>query len=805
MKVTLNWLQDYVDLSGLSAEDLDRGLTMAGLEVEAVVPIGRELEALIVAEVLEVQKHPHSDHLTLCRVFTGRETLEIVCGAPNVRPGIKVPLALPGTKLPSGLEVQTATIRKVVSSGMICSEKELGLSEDHSGILILPENLPNGEPLSRALGLEDTLLEVNVTPNRADCLSHLGIAREIAAIFNRTLRRPDISKASGGQAISQMTSVAILAPQQCPRYAGRIVRGVTIGPSPLWLRQRLNAVGIRSISNIVDVTNYVLMEYGQPLHAFDFDTLGERRIVVRLAEPNERLTTLDGQERVLAPDMLVIADGEKGAALAGVMGGLDTEIQSSTKTIFIESAYFEPRCIRRTSKRLGLSSEASIRFERGVDIEGLLEALDRAALLMQELGGGEIVPGRIDEYPLPLIVEPIRLNIDKTGRFLGLEVTAEKVVEIFRSLGLGAVIQDSQWVEVTPTSFRRDLTRPVDLMEEVARLIGYDLIPVTIPDISSKTRKEPKSFSARRRIKEILTGLGFDEIITYSFISEKAAGPFLDPDASAEEALVRISNPISEDQTVMRNSLIPGLLTTMSKNWAQRNLNLRHFEMGKVFKAYKEADTLPEETHHLTALWTGRRYPESHYFKSEPVDYYDLKGTLESMVNALRIDDFSIRSAEPPAYLSDTNYLRLYAGEEYLGEMGEIPLSLRSLFDLKEKAFIFDLDLDRLIPRINDTPVFKPLPRFPETTRDMALIIDDIVLWKDIQDEILGLQEPLIQEIELFDLYVGKPIPAGKKNLGVRIHYRSPERTLLDDEVNIIQDNLLRRILQKFNATLREK
>jgi phenylalanyl-tRNA synthetase beta chain len=342
-------------------------------------------------------------------------------------------------------------------------------------------------------------------------------------------------------------------------------------------------------------------------------------------------------------------------------------------------------------------------------------------------------------------------------------------------------------------------------MEEVARLIGYDHIPVTIPDISSQTRREPKALPARRRIKEILTGLGFDEIITYSFISEKAAGPFLDPGPSAEEALVRISNPISEDQTVMRNSLIPGLLTTMSKNWAQRNLNLRHFEMGKVFKASPQADTLPEETHHLTVLWTGKRYPESHYFKAEMVDYYDLKGALEALIEALKIADFSIRTAEAPAYFAEDYYVQLFVGEEVLGQMGEIPPQLRTLFDLKEKAFLFDLNLDRLIPKIIDTPVFKAWPRFPETTRDMALIIDESVPWKDIQDEILSLEELLIQEIELFDLYVGKPIPQGKKNMGVRIHYRSPERTLLDEEVNIIQENLLQRILNKFGASLREK
>jgi phenylalanyl-tRNA synthetase beta chain len=805
MKVTLNWLQDYVDLDGLSAEDLAQALTMVGLEVEAVVPIGRELESLIVGEILEVRKHPQADHLSLCQVFTGQETLDIVCGATNVRPGIRVPLALPGTKLPSGLEIRSAPIRNVVSAGMLCSEKELGLSEDHSGIMVLPEGVQNGSSLSRALGLEDTLLEINVTPNRSDCLSHIGIAREIAAIFNRTLKLPDTSSAPTGDTIQSFSSVTIKAPLQCPRYAARIVQGVTLGPSPLWLRRRLTSVGIRSISNVVDITNFVLMEYGQPLHAFDFDTLGDRRIVVRLADPEEHLTTLDGQERILTPDMLVIADGEKGVALAGVMGGLETEIQPSTKTIFIESAFFEPRCIRRTSKRLGLSSEASIRFERGIDIEGVLAAVDRAALLIQELAGGEIIPGWIDEYPGPLTIEPIRLDTNKTSRFLGIEVTAEQVNEISLRLGFGAVIKEKTLVEITPPSFRRDLMRPVDLMEEVARMVGYDHIPVTIPDISSKTRKEPKALPARRRIKEILTGLGFDEIITYSFISDKLAGAFLDQSPSADSPLVRVSNPISEDQTVMRNSLIPGLLTTMGKNWAQRNLNLRHFEMGKVFQASPQPNTLPIETHRLSVLWTGRRYLESHYFKAEAVDYYDIKGVLEALIEALKIKELSIRSAAQPGYFSPDHYAQITRQEECLGEMGEISPQVRSLFDLKERAFLFDIDLDQLIPLIQDTPIFKPWPRFPEITRDMALIIDEPVLWKDIQDEILSLKEPLIQEIELFDLYVGKPIPEGKKNLGVRIHYRSSEKTLSDEGVNMIQEKLLKQVLEKFGATLREK
>ena len=792
-------------MGNLSMDELAQGLTMAGMEVEAAHPIGRELESLVVGKIVEVRKHPQADRLTICKVTTGAETLELVCGAPNVRPEILVPIALPGARLPSGFEVQVATIRNIVSAGMICSEKELEISEDHSGIMILPEGIPVGLSLSKALGAEDTLLEINVTPNRGDCLSHIGIAREISAIFSRPLKLPDVSAAPVGKAIQEETSVSILAPDYCPRYSARLVRGVTIGPSPSWLRQRLLSVGIRSINNVVDVTNFVLMEYGQPLHSFDFDTLAGRRIVVRKAQPNERMTTLDGQERDLTSEMLVIADGEKGVALAGIMGGLDTEIQPSTKNILLESAYFDPRCIRRTAKKLSLSSEASMRFERGVDIEGVLKANDRAALLIQELAGGEIIPGWIDQYPQPLTIEPIALSAIKTSRFLGIKVSPENVVDISRRLGLTAAIKERDLVEITPPSFRRDLTRTVDLMEEVARLVGYDRIPVTIPNISSTSRKELKAIPIRRRIKEILTGLGFDEIITYSFISEELCSAFLDPRPSTNISFVRINNPISEDQSVMRISLIPGILMTMSKNLAQRNLNLRLFELGKVFFPSADPNTLPRETNRLCVLWTGRRYPESHYFKSESVDFYDLKGVLEDLHQELKIEDYSLRAAVPPVYFAPGKYIQIYCQDEYLGEMGEISPQVWSLFDLKQTAYLFDLDLDLLIPRVPEVPIFKPWPRFPEITRDIALIINENISWKEIQNEILSLKDPLIKEIELFDLYYGKPIPEGKKNMGVRIHYRSPEKTLSDELVNLIHEKLMKHVLEKFGATLRER
>ena len=439
MKVTINWLNEYVDLSGLSAPEIAEALTMAGLEVEVVQPLGRELERIVAGRVLDVEKHPEADKLVLCRVDAGQGPVTIVCGAPNVRAGITVPVAVPGVTTPAGQKIQVATIRKRTSFGMLCSERELGLSEDHSGIMILPEGVPPGQPLSRVLGLEDTLLEVNITPNRGDCLSHLGIARELAAIYDRPLRLPALSLDREGLEIQGKTSVTLLEPEHCPRYAARLILGVTVGPSPRWLRQRLESVGLRSISNIVDITNFVLLEYGQPLHAFDYDLLAENRIVVRTARPNEPFTTLDGVPRILSPDMLVIADGQKAVALAGIMGGLDSEIRNETRNVLLESAFFNPVSIRRTAKKLGLSTEASVRFERGVDIEGILPAADRAAQLMRELGGGAVVPGVVDQYPRPLSSPPITLDVDQAGRFLGIEITTDQALDIGRRLGLPMV------------------------------------------------------------------------------------------------------------------------------------------------------------------------------------------------------------------------------------------------------------------------------------------------------------------------------------------------------------------------------
>jgi phenylalanyl-tRNA synthetase beta chain len=804
MKVTINWLNEYVDLSGLSVEEIAEALTMVGLEVEAVQPLGRELESIVAGRVLAVEKHPEADKLVLCQVDAGQGPVTIVCGAPNVHAGMTVPVAIPGVITPSGQKIQVATIRKRTSFGMLCSERELGLSEDHSGIMILPEGVPPGRPLSRVLGLEDTLLEVNITPNRGDCLSHLGIARELSAIYDRPLRLPALSLDREGMEIQGKTSVTLLEPEHCPRYAARLILGVTVGPSPRWLRQRLESVGLRSISNIVDITNFVLLEYGQPLHAFDYDLLVENRIVVRTAQPNEPFTTLDGVPRVLSPDMLVIADGQKAVALAGIMGGLDSEIRKETRNVLLESAFFNPVSIRRTAKKLGLSTEASVRFERGVDIEGILPAADRAAQLMRECGGGTVVPGVVDQYPRPVSSPPITLDVDQAGRFLGIKITPDQALDIGRRLGLPMIRKDRDRIEVRPPAFRRDLTRPVDLTEELARMIGYDQIPITYPRGASTAAKEPPTLSLRRRIEEILTGLGFDQIITYSFIAEKWAA-FFSPSAATpgNTPYIALSNPLSEDQAVMRTSLLPGLLTTLKRNLDQRNLNLRIFEVGKVFyPAGVSTSPLPRENTRLGVLWSGKRYPESFHQKGDLVDFYDLKGVAEDLLETLQVQGATLAPDENGTAYRPGQAVRIFSTAGLLGEMGEIAPTVRDLFDFRESAYLLDLDLDQCARAIQETPTFKPWPRYPEIARDIALILDEPVTWKAIQDEIYSLNQPLIEALELFDLYRGKPIPEGKKNLGIRLHYRSAEQTLTDEMVSPVHQQVVEHVMKKFQATL---
>ena len=802
MRVSLSWLKEYVSIE----MDIDRlviALTMIGLEVDSVSDRYSYLNRVVVGCIHNIAPHPQSDNLKLCEVDIGSQTLSVVCGAPNVTNDLKVAVALPGTVLPDGTVLQKSVIRGSASEGMLCSEMELGLGIVSSGIMELQGHLPLGQPLPQALALDDTVIEIDLTPNRADCLSLIGIAREIAGIQKTALNYPENHLTDSGNDITGMTSVTIKAPDFCPRYAARLLTGIKVGPSPFWLQDRLLSVGLRPINNIVDVTNFVMMEFGQPLHAFDYDHLAGHRIVVRTAKKGESFTTLDEKERTLSEDMLMICDAEKAVAVGGIMGGLNSEIESSTRRVLIESAYFNPISIRKTAKQLGMITEASYRFERGVDPQGTVCALDRAASLMADVSGATIVDGLIDAHPKPVKRPVIRLGAKETNRLLGTRFSVEEIAVMLESIGFQTEPEDNDQLTVATPSFRVDVTRPEDLMEEVARLSGYDNIPLTYPAVPVKGRPPLKSLTSRNHIKQIMSGYGFHEIITYSFISAGACDRLgLKPD-DIRRRLVPILNPLSEEQSVMRSSLVPGLLETMRHCIDRHEKNLRLFEIGKTFYN-KDSDALPEEVEMLAGLWCGARSEDSWHARAAACDFFDLKGVVEALLDRFGISGvvFAGIPEEICTYTRPGVSARIMIQGRDVGLIGEVHPRVRRHFELKDAAYIFELTVDTLRALIPDAKSFQPIPRYPSVTRDVTLIVDLGVASGRILNRVEKMDEGLIETVQLFDVFEGKPIPTGKKSISFRIVYRSPDRTLEDEEINRLHQDITGNLLEEFKALL---
>ncbi|MEJ2201276.1 MAG: phenylalanine--tRNA ligase subunit beta [Desulfuromonadaceae bacterium] len=798
MIVTYNWLKEYVDFA-FSPEELSHRLTMAGLEVDLMEELGAGLDSVVVARLLTVDPHPDADRLTLCQVDNGSESLQVVCGATNHKAGDLVALAQVGSVLPGDFQIKKSKIRGLASFGMLCSEKELGLVDEAEGILILPPELPLGMPVFEALGLKDVRYEIGLTPNRPDCLSLVGVAREVAAMAGTPLRLPAPRVPETGAEIGSQTAVAIEAPELCPRYAARLIRGVKIGPSPEWLVRRLESVGMRSISNVVDVTNFVLLELGHPLHAFDFNLLREGRIVVKAASEGEAFTTLDSQERALIGSDLTICDGGGPVALAGIMGGENSEIKPETTDVLLESAYFNPATIRRTSKRLGIHTESSHRFERGADVDMVPLALDRAAELIQQLAGGEVARGRLDVYPQALERRVLSLSVRRVADVLGITLEAPVIADLLSSIGFAVDSGAADAMRVEVPSWRPDVEREIDLIEEIARLNGYDNIPVTMPVSQLLCHQESPERHRVARLRDYLVGCGCSEIINYSFVAEAQWDRIGLAADDPRRQTVRILNPLSEDQAVMRTTLVPSLLDCLARNLAYRNSDLQLFELRPVFQPQVDED-LPLETLRLTVALCGRRAPEGWAQERSPVDFYDLKGMAEGILQLFHLGSVSWDAAGSEPFLHPGKSCALRIGQEQIGTLGEVHPRALEAFEIEQPVYLLDLDLSLLFARVGAHPGFRPLSRYPDVYRDSAFLLDNDISAARVFEVVGGIKNRHIEGVVLFDLYRGKGIPEGKKSLAIRVRYRSLEKTLTDEEIQSVHGKIIRALEKNLAA-----
>ncbi len=804
MIVSYNWLREFVDFD-LPPEELAHRLTMAGLEVDAMEYVGEGLDSVIVARLITVEPHPDADRLTLCQVDTGSDTVPVVCGARNHQAGDLVALAQVGSVLPGDFRIKKSKIRGQLSMGMLCSEKELGLAEESEGIMILPADFIPGVPVFQALGLKDVRFELGLTPNRPDCLSVVGVAREVAALSGRPLKITVPEVVETGPGIDELTSVVIDEPGLCPRYAARLIQGVRVGPSPDWLVRKLESVGMRSVNNVVDVTNLILMELGHPLHAFDFNLLRGRRIFVKRAEEGMVFTTLDDQERTLSGNDLMICDGEGAVALAGIMGGKNSEIADETTDILLESAYFNPGTIRRTSKRLGMHTESSHRFERGCDVNMVPVALNKAAALIVDVAGGSIARGLIDNYPQPIAERQLSLSVQKTNQVLGLKLQSVEIEHLLRSIGLTAhpaEDRDDQVIYVTVPTGRPDLEREIDLVEEVARLNGYDRIPVTMPVSRMLCHRLPDQQRVVRHLRDAMEAAGFFEIINYSFISPAACDRLGLAGNDPRRENVRILNPLTEDQSVMRTTLVSSVLETLARNNAYRSLDLRLFELRPVFRPQAE-EALPAEEMRLCAAISGQREPEGWAQQRETVDFYDLKGVLEELLEMFNVGPVVFDDSRSEPFLHPGKSCTLVHESGLLGTIGEVHPSTLEAHDIDQPVFLLDLNLAVFFEAIGNREAFQPISRFPDVCRDSAFLVDDAVKAEQVFAVIEKARGRFVESCTLFDLYRGTGVPDGKKSLAIRVRFRSAEKTLTEEEISAGHERIVKALQKELGAEIR--
>jgi len=799
MKVSLRWPKDYVDI-GVPPKELSERLTMAGVEVKTVEVLGGKWEDMVVGEVLALDRHPNADRLKLAGLDLGGRQVTVVCGAPNINVGQKVPFAPVGTQLIDGhtgelVTLKRVKIRGVLSEGMVCSEKELGISDSHDGIMVLPDEARPGISLNEYLG--DLIFNVDITPNRPDCLSIMGIAREIAALTGQTLNLPEVRYGETEAPIESFIRVDIVDEDLCPRYCASLIKGVGIGPSPNWLQQRLSSYGMRPINNVVDATNYVMLEYGQPLHAFDYDKLEGNRIVVRRARDGERIITLDGVERALNQDILVIADEGRAVAIAGIMGGLNTEVAEDTDAILVESANFDRAGIRRGAAYLQLRSEASVRFDKGLNPNLPLLPLETATQLVLELAGGRAAKGIIDVYPGKAESEPILLCAEEVKRLSGLEVGVEEMTGVLKALGFECQTTGlSSQTSVVAPYWRSDVNCAADLVEEVVRIIGYDKVPITRLSSPLPAQEPIPMLDFRQKLKSILASCGFQEVLTYSLTSMEKLQK-LSPELKLQVTPLRVANPMTIEQEYLRSSLRAGLLSALSHNQKTEEGGIRLFEIGKTFLPHGKE--LPAEKEMLCAVLGGSIAELSWHGDKEALDFFDAKGVLENLLNRLGLEATFQESEDESLFPG--RVASVIIAQDEVGVVGDLHPKVAQAFELRGGVCLIEVDLAKLLNKAAGLQKYRPIHKFPPVTRDIALVVDEEMAYQKVRQVIQSF--PLVRELTLFDLYTGEQIPEGSKSFAVRIVYQSPDCTLTDEEVNQTQKEILDRLHRELGATLR--
>jgi len=792
MKLPYSWIKELAGVDW-SPKEMARRLTASGTAGEANVPEPEDFAHIVIGHTVKVAKHPNADKLTVAEVEVGNgEVKTIVCGASNCEADQKVVVALPGAVLQGKFEIKPIKMRGVESSGMICAEDELGLSDDHSGIMVLDKDAPAGMAVYDYLELGDPVIDFEITPNRPDCLCALGLAREVAVLaekdFIYELSRPEEAK----EKASDYISVKINDPDACPRYAARIIKNIKKGTSPLWMQKRLQACGMRPINNIVDITNYVMLETNQPLHAFDYDLFGSSEVVVRRASKDEKFTTLDGQDHILDESVLMITNGQVGVATGGVMGGLNSEVIEGTKTILLESAYFNPSVIRKSARKLGLSTESSYRFERGIDANNVIVAVDRAAALMAEFAGGEVLNGVVDAYPERIESKEISLRPERVNYLLGTELPPEYMVAVLKRLGLD--IKSDNPIKVVVPTFRPDLEREVDLIEEIARINGLENIPIARDNKGPLISPIHKRDTIRNNIRNIMVGLGFDETLGSGFAHPERMKK-IDPDLEP----IKIINPLSDEFAFLRARLLYSLLQSAGHNIRHRNMDLRIFETGRIY--LRDVDDTGME--YLGILISGQTSDSNWKSPPEAADFFDLKGVLEALCDGLNLENPYPEPIAAPGYDRMQAY-KIKCGDIEIGTAGMVDKKVAREFEIKQEVLAAELKLSALIEAQKGLTPYKNLPKFPASTRDIAVIVDNKTAAGDLLDAIYDTGGDLVETVRVFDLFTGEPVPEGQKSLAFAVIYRSPDKTLSDEAVDSIQGKIVEKLSRQFSARLRE-